>query len=145
MTIAASVTNIGQDAFVSCAGLTSVYFNGNAPTADFTVFHPDTKATAYYLPGTTGWDVFSRNTGVPTALWNPTIQTGDGSFGVRNNQFGFNIAGTTNIRILVEACTNLACPVWTPIQPITLTNGSFYFSEAVQQNLPGSFYRIRSP
>ena len=36
VTIPASVTSIGDYAFYGCTGLTSVYFQGNAPTADST-------------------------------------------------------------------------------------------------------------
>jgi hypothetical protein len=39
-------------------------------------------------------------------LWgggNPQIQTADGGFGVRSNQFGFNITGNTNIPVVVES------------------------------------------
>ena len=38
---------------------------------------------------------------------NPKVQIGDGGFGVLSNQCGFTITGTTNIPIVVEACTNL--------------------------------------
>ena len=46
---------------------------------------------------------------------------------------------------MVEACTNLASPVWTPLQTITLTNGSFYFSDPQWTNYPGRFYGLGSP
>ena len=68
---------------------------------------------------------------------NPRIQIGDGSFGVQNNNLGFDITGTASIPIAVEACTNLANPVWTPLVTKTLTNGSVYFNEPVQTNSPG--------
>jgi hypothetical protein len=139
-----SVTNIGVDAFAFCYSLASIYFQGNAPTADSTAFYYD-NATAYYLPATTGWGEFSANTGLPTVLWNPLIQAGGTSFGVQNNQFGFNITGTANIPIIVEACTNLASPVWTPLQTLTLTNGLFYLSDPQWTNYFGRFYRISSP
>jgi hypothetical protein len=64
---------------------------------------------------------------------------------VHTNQFGFNITGTSNIPIVVEACTNLASPVWTARQSLTLTNGLFYFSEPLQTNGSGRYFRIRSP
>ena len=64
---------------------------------------------------------------------------------MQNNQFGFNITGTSNIPIVVEACTNLASPVWTALQSLTLTNGLFYFSEPLQTNGSGRYYRISSP
>ena len=66
--------------------------------------------TVYYLPGTTGWDDFALFTGVPTALWLPAMQTSDGSFGVQNNQFGFNINWASDQTVVVEACTNLSNP-----------------------------------
>jgi hypothetical protein len=147
-TIGGGVLSIGENAFTLCRKLTAVYFQGNAPSAGWSVFNsltgPDDPATIYYLPGTTGWGDFSTSTGHPALLWNPLIQTGDGSFGVRNNQFGFNITGTTNIPIVVEASTSLAGPVWTPLQSLTLTNGSYYFSEPFQPGSPGRFYRITS-
>ena len=81
----------------------------------------------------------------PTVLWNPQTQTGDGSFGVQNNQFGFNITRTTNIPIVVEACTNLSNPTWIPLQSCTLTNGLFYFSDPQWTNYPGRFYHLNMP
>jgi hypothetical protein len=102
-------------------------------------------STAYYLPGTTGWAEFSANTGIPAVLWNPVIQAGGASFGVQSNQFGFNITGTTNIPIVVEACTDLAQPVWVPLQSMRLTNGLVYFSEPVETNSAARFYRIGAP
>jgi hypothetical protein len=146
ITIPASVTSIGNAAFFECFNLTSVMFQGNAPAApEGNAFAADFGATVYYLPGTTGWNEFATNAGVPALLWNPLIQTGDGSFGISNNQFGFNITGTTSIPIVVEACTNLANPIWTPLQSLNLTNGSFYFNEPFQTSSSGRFYRISSP
>ena len=55
VTIPDSVTSIQDSAFAYCLDLTSVYFEGNAPTADSTVFSGDNIATVYYLTGTTGW------------------------------------------------------------------------------------------
>ncbi len=147
--IAGGLLSIGEGAFARCSKLTSLYFQGHAPTADWSVFNdvgegPGDPVTNYYLPGTTGWGEFSANTGHPAVLWNPLIQTGDGSFGVQNGQFGFNITGTTNIPIVVEACANLAGPVWTPLQSLTLTNGAYYFSEPFQPGSVGRYYRISS-
>ena len=96
-TIPGSVTNIGDGAFVSCTGLTGVYFTGNAPSVGSFVFVSDNHATAYYLPGTTGWGDFTANTGLATVMWNPVIATGDASFGVRTNHFGFNITNAANL------------------------------------------------
>lgn len=142
VTIPDSVTNIGTLAFGFCANLTSVYFKGNAPTVASAALGSN-NGTVYYLPGTTGWG--ATLDGVATVPWNPLIQTSDASFGVRNNQFGFNITGTADIPIVVEACTDLTISVWTPLQTLTLTNGLFYFSDPVQTNSSGRYYRISSP
>ncbi len=55
VTIGNSVTNIGTEAFSHCDSLNGVYFQGNAPGCGGWAFAWDMKATAYYLPGTTGW------------------------------------------------------------------------------------------
>jgi hypothetical protein len=143
-----SVTNIEDDAFLQCSSLTSVYIQGNAPSAGAAVFYGDNNATVYYLPGTSGW----TNTfgGIPAVLWNPQAQTSDGSFGVQNNQFSFNITGSSNLVIVVEACTNLASPTWIPVRTNTLntfigTNGTSYFSDPQWTNYPGRFYRLCMP
>jgi hypothetical protein len=107
------------------------------------VFNGDHNATVYYLAGTTDW--YTPFGGVPAVLWNPQAQTGDGSFGVLTNQFGFNITGTTNIPIVLEGCEDLASPVWVPLLNCTLTNGSIYFSDPQWANYPARFYRFRSP
>jgi hypothetical protein len=134
--------------FSYCTNLTSVFVQGNAPTvvgdsSDAPVFVEDNHVTVYYLPGTMGWS--NTYQGVPAVLWNPVIQTNGSSFGVRSNQFGFNITGTTNIPIVVEACTNLASPVWTPVTNVLLTNGSFHFNDPQWRNYPARFYGIGFP
>jgi hypothetical protein len=164
--IPSGVTNVGQDAFEGCAGLTNilvpdsvlsiwtsafylctnltgVYFKGNAPSVSLNAFGEDNQATAYYLPRTAGWDLWVSPP--PAVLWNPTIQTSDGGFGVQNNQFGFTIVGTPDIPIAVAACSDPANSSWTALQTCTLTNGSIYFSDPDWANYPTRFYRIRSP
>jgi hypothetical protein len=147
VTIPKNVTKIENDAFYWCTSLTGVYFQGNAPSlGDSAVFYGDDNATAYYLSGTTGWAKFSVNTGLPTVLWNPQPQNP----GVRTNQFGFTITGSSNLVIVVAACTNFAKPVWQPVSTNTLnifigTNGTSYFSDSKWTNYPGRFYRLRSP
>jgi hypothetical protein len=152
VTIPASVTNIGNAFNYHGWRLTNVYFQGNPPLVS-SVFTSYTGSTlkmmngltipvVYYLPGTTGWG--STFDGLNAFLWNPLIQAGGSSFGVQTNHFGFNITGTPGIRFVVEACTNLAEPVWTPLQSIWLTSSSVYFSEPFQPNSPGRYYRIGS-
>jgi hypothetical protein len=143
LTMAGSVTNLGDSAFSFCNKLTSVYFGGNAPSVGSFAFYADDDATVYYLLGATGWS--SPFAGLRAELWDPLIEVGGANFGVRSNQFGFNITGDDGIPIVVEACTNLANPVWTPLRTVTLVSGSFYFSDPQWTNYPGRFYRISSP
>jgi hypothetical protein len=97
------------------------------------------NATVYYLAGTTGWS--TNFAGLPTVLWNPQAQ----AIGVRTNLFGFTITGTSNLVIVVEACASLANPVWSSLGTVTLTGGSFYFSDPYSKYYPSRFYRLRSP
>jgi uncharacterized repeat protein (TIGR01451 family) len=64
---------------------------------------------------------------------------------VRSNQFGFTITGTSNLSIVVEACTNLATPSWTTLELFKLTNGPIYFSDPAWRSYPMRFYRTRLP
>jgi len=146
VTIGTNVTSLGWNAFSWCSSLTSIYFRGNAPSLDpGGVFPDDANATVYYLPGTTGWDTFEANSGLPTVPWTPQAQTGDGSFGVQTNQFGFNITWPGATSVVVEACTDLGNSVWSPVATNTLTGGSSYFCDPQWTNYPGRFYRLRSP
>jgi hypothetical protein len=95
------------------------------------------------LPGTTGWG--STFGGIPTALWSlPYPLILNGSLGVRSNQFGFTVSWATNLNVVVEAATDLANPIWSPLQTNALTSGSFYFSDPQWKGYPSRFYRVRS-
>ena len=143
VTIPRTVISLTDRAFDTCTNLRGVYFAGNAPPVDLTAFSGDTNATVYYLPGTTGWS--NAFDGLPAVLWNPQAQTNDRSFGVLTNQFGFNITGNSNLVVVVEACTNLASPVWQPLQTNTLSGSSSYFSDLGWTNYAVRYYRLRSP
>ena len=118
-------------------------FPGNAPSLGLYVFDGDNNPTAYYLPGTTGWS--TNFAGLPTVLWQPLVQTRHASFGVLTNQFGFNINWAGGMTVVVEACTNLANPTWSPLGTNTLTSGTAYFSDPQWTNYSARFYRLRSP
>ena len=142
VTIGNGITNLGNGTFYFSTNLTGIYFRGNAPTFDSTAFY-GTELTIYYLPGTTGWGpTFGDH---QTGLWRPRVVASDASFGVRTNQFGFNIAWASGQVVVVEACANLTDPIWSPLQTNTLTSDSLYFSDPQWTNYPGRFYRLRSP
>jgi hypothetical protein len=147
VTIPYTVTTIGYEAFWYCLHLLGVYFQGNAPNLEGVVFYNfDNKPTIYYLPGTVGWGTTFGNQ--PTAQWflpNPLILNYGSAFGVRSNQFGFTISWATNGSVVIEGCTDLANPVWTPLVTNALTGGSFYFSDPAWRNFPVRAYRVWSP
>jgi len=142
VTIGNGVTNIESLAFIFCSRLTSAYFKGNAPSLGGNVFAFGGNASVYYLPGTTNWGSWFG--GLATVLWNPQIQC-DACFGVRSNRFGFAIAGTSNLSVIVDICTNLANSSWVPAGTNTLADGSSYFGDSEWTNYPVRFYRIHSP
>jgi hypothetical protein len=78
-------------------------------------------------------------------LWLPKIRSGDSSFGVQANQFGFNIDWTGGQTVVVQACTNLANPLWISFWTNTLSSGSCYFSDLSWTNFPSRFYKITTP
>jgi hypothetical protein len=77
------------------------------------------------------------------------------NLGVVSNQFGFNITGSSNLVIIVEACTDLANPVWVMLSTNTLTptstdtntptGGASTFTDPQSSSYPGRFYRFRAP
>jgi hypothetical protein len=83
ITIPSSVTFIDFAAFYNCFDLTEVYFQGNAPDmgldpfggGQLAVFANDRNATAFFPPGSTGWD--SNFAGLPT--WSSYYSTNDGA------------------------------------------------------------------
>lgn len=148
VTIGKGLTFIGAGAFNYCSNLTGVFFRGNAPTIGIDyfgedIFHVSDLVTVYYLPGATGWG--PTYAGVPTKLWNPLMQSAAANFGAGTRQFAFNIAGTVDIPIVIEACANPSGDSWVDLQSCTLTNGMIYFSDPEPVAFPARFYRIRSP
>ena len=140
--IGAGVTNLNGSTFAQCYSLQSVYFLGNAQT-NVGVFWNGSNVKVYYMPGKTGWS--SIFAGTAAFLWNPQFLTDDGNFGIRTNRLGFTVAGTMNIPIALEVCTNLTNASWQQLQTCTLTNGVLYLIDTNKANFPVRLYRINSP
>ena len=93
ITISNGVTSIGSEAFMQCTNLTAAFFTGNAPTVGYMALPqgPFGPVKVYYLAGTTGWG--STLDGCPTMLCDPQFQ-----FGYTTNNNTVTIVGLSRIR-----------------------------------------------
>jgi hypothetical protein len=124
--------------FPNCPNLTSIYLAGDYPSFVWNPTNQIATPTVYCLPGAS----LSSVSGLPTALWLPQVQDNNASFGIQTNQFGFNINWASRMTVVIEACLDLANPVWTPVGTNTLASGSIYFSDSQWTNYTGRFYRV---
>ena len=141
MVFPSNLSNPGLYAFSDCYALTAACFRGDAPNATYYVFGGGPE-TVFYLPGTTGWDPYFQCT--PAAPRLPQIHVGDGSFGVRTNAVGCNLAWAGGRLVVVEAATNPAQAPWIPLVTNTLAADTWFFSDPQWTNYPARFYRVRS-
>jgi hypothetical protein len=74
-------------------------------------------------------------------LWNPTSS----ALRAQASGFAFDIIGTANIPIQVEASTDLMNGGWVPLETGMLTNGRVHFSDSSWTNYPMRFYRVGFP
>ena len=65
--------------------------------------------------------------------------------GVGTNGYGFNLIGNSNVVAVVEACSDIANPMWQPVQTNTFTSEPLYFSDPGYTNYPSRFYRVKMP
>ena len=158
-----AVTNIGADVFQSCANMTAVifgsgvayihpnafrtcfnirelYFAGNAPNLESLIFIG--SPTIYHLPDATGWNalpwyLFFR---ARLTLWVPRIS--DEGLGMQSDRFGFQMDWAAGHAVVVEACTNLAAPVWWPLATNEMADGTGIFEDKEESNPIGRFYRV---
>ncbi|HUA69381.1 MAG TPA: leucine-rich repeat protein [Candidatus Saccharimonadales bacterium] len=136
--IGTGVTSIGYQVFAYCVNLEGVYFSNNAPAMNSDAFNDDSEAVAYYLAGMSGWG--TTFDGLPTALWVPQMV---GS-AVRTNLFSFYIYWSPGQTVVVQGCTNLAHPMWSPLLTNTLTSSTWYFTDPQWANYRNRFYRAIS-
>ncbi len=149
--VGTGVTNLGTGTFFMCANLGGILFEGNSPSTSGPInqplqtpgipwpwpyYGPAYNPIVYYLPGATGWS--SSFGGCQALLWNPVVQAA----GVQSNLFGFDISGTMNIPVAVEATSSLAGGNWVPLQMGMLTNGLLHFNDSDWATYPARFYRL---
>lgn len=97
--------------------------------------------TLYYLPELrVGSSLADR----PAAVWRPRIE----ALGVvpREPASGmeFNMLWTSNRTVVVEACADLAAPIWSPVATITLTTDRDVFRDLQWTQSARRFYRLGS-
>jgi len=145
LTVPAQITQLVSyhTGWWGCTNLQSVFMQGDAPAVVwFWQGATESSPTVYYRSGTEGWG--TELGGMPTALWNPSIGSNGQDLGVGEGGFAFNLNGAPGLVVIVEACTDLAHPAWTPISTNSLTAGSTVFQDPDWLNHPGRFYRLRS-
>jgi hypothetical protein len=143
ITLPEAVSSMGAAPFYYCSSLRTLYFKGSAPSLGANTFSSDSIVIVYYLPGTTGWT--AQFAGRPTAVWLPRADTDPATFGIHANQFGFTINWARGMSVVVEACTNLHNPNWSPIETNTLATDSYAFTDYNWTSYPARFYRVRWP
>jgi hypothetical protein len=138
LNIPKSVKVIGYAGFVACTNLSTIYFEGNAPSEGGGLFESAPFPTVYRLPKTSGWNATFG--GAPVILWNPEFQTPISNEG----RFEFTITGPAEAAIIVEVSAELDPPAWLPISTnIFGVTGTARFSDP--KSTPRRFYRFRSP
>jgi len=131
ITIPASVTFIDDFAFYGCTSLQEVYFQGNAPAVgsnpEFVapnVFTGD-NSTAFFLPGSTGWD--TNFAGLPT--WSSYYATNNGTITI----IGYaGFGGAVTVPAIVHGL---------PVTSIG-ANAFAYNSSVTSVTIPGSVTNI---
>lgn len=142
VTIPDSVLEIRARAF-SVSSVEAYYFQGSTPSVIPNIFEDAfASPVIYHLPGASGWG--PTFAGCPTAVWLPRITTNDEAFGVRSNQFGFNIDWASGQTVVIEASAGGSNPIWLPISTNKLVSSTFYFADPGWTNHPTRFYRLRS-
>ncbi len=138
VTLPNTVTNLGTGAFNGCGNLTSIWFEGNAPTVAYYALAGASQAKVFYFPQTSGWmEVLD---GRPTQLWNARLGTPSLSGG----NLSFSLSGSTNLTVILESQDGLGGN-WTTRQTNTLSNGVDWFSDPGWTNRGQRFYRLRAP
>jgi hypothetical protein len=143
-----SITEYTLDGpFTYATGLKYPYFMVFDSAGDLFVgiADADNYSIVEITPGGTQ-SVFTTAVNIPEGLAfqpAPALQAID--VGIQTDQFGFTLIGSNNEVVVVQACTNLANPVWLPQATNTLTNGSSYFSDPQWTNYPTRYYRLLSP
>lgn len=140
ITIPDAVTRIGFDAFAGASNLRSVYFLGDAPSAE-RLFPTEPPPTVYYLPGTTGWG--SSYGWAPTALWVPVASNPRFNGG----RFDTSVDGPASLVVVLESHPSLdASARWEPVATNAIPGTSHLTLTDTTAGESGIWlYRVRAP
>ena len=144
LTLPATLSHIGSIAFNTCVNLSTVYFQGDAPTYD--VYHAMWgdlypfdywRLTVFFVSGHSG---FGTSWALcPVAPWKAHLSIGEQ---VEGEPVAVDIQWGAAETVVVEACTNLANPAWIPVCTNTLTGDGATINDLECTNHLGRFYRI---
>ena len=140
VTVPAGVTSIGSDAFSDCLGLTAFYFQGNAPSADSSVFTYDYNLTAvYYVSGATGWGAtFDGYSAVGVAAdYAVTVSASPGAGGTVSG--GGTFAALNLQTVTATAANGYTFSNWTENGIVASTAGGYSFTLIANRNLTANF------
>jgi hypothetical protein len=83
-----------------------------------------------------------RTVVIAQAVVSPPVLT---NLSLANGKVSFTLSGDSGQTVVVEACTNLAVPLWVPVQTNTLGGSPVSFNAPVQLQQPSRFFRLRTP
>lgn len=136
VTIPNSVTSMGDYAFLDCASLTSVCFQGDAPSVGSGVFDGDSHATIYYLAGTTGWG--ATYGGRPTVV-QYTVATGSFPATGGSASGGGSFTAGSSVNALAAPNPGYAFVNWTENGVQVSTSASYTFTLTASRTLTANF------
>ena len=143
VSIPQSLTNLGANAFFGCAKLTSTYFHGNAPKGGYNAFLSANNNIVYYQANTKDWS--ATYGGRPTKLWDIVVQTNGSHIRIKNDQFSFEVVGSSGLVFVVEESDELEKRDWNAIRTNSLISSTAVFDAPLSKDSPNSFYRITMP
>ena len=115
-----NVATIGDSAFQNCYNLDAVYFQGNAPAADLTVFSGDDLETNFYFPRNSGWSqTFAGRPALPILF---ACATNNGAITIKTY---LGIEGEATVPgflngLPVAAVANFAFDSWEPLTNVVV-------------------------
>lgn len=138
-----TVVSLEAGAFDGALGVTSIYFEGPAPTTIGDALNGAMFATVYYLADSEGWGAALG--GRPTAIWEPAVDDLSVGWDPVTREFGFAIHWAGDRSVVVEACSDLTLANWSTVATVSLVDGDAMFRDPASITIGARFYRVRRP